>query len=140
MKRVQPPALVLDSWSVLAYLAGEPAGQAVADIISQAHENNGKLVMTVANIGEVWYILARQASEKEADEAVEDLDRLGIERVDIDWKLAREAAKFKAKVRMSYADCFAAALAKLRGAPLVTGDEEFKQVGREIRILWPGKR
>jgi predicted nucleic acid-binding protein len=37
---------------------------------------------------------------------------------------------------MSYADCFAAALAKLRKAELVTGDEEFKQVEGEIKIRW----
>jgi len=36
---------------------------------------------------------------------------------------------------MSYADCFAAALAKQRRVELVTGDKEFKQVEKEIRIL-----
>ena len=38
--------------------------------------------------------------------------------------------------RMSYADCFAAALAKLRKAELVTGDKEFKQVEGEVKVLW----
>jgi uncharacterized protein with PIN domain len=37
---------------------------------------------------------------------------------------------------MSYGDCFAAALAKLRKAELVTGDEEFGQIEKEIKILW----
>jgi predicted nucleic acid-binding protein len=37
---------------------------------------------------------------------------------------------------MSYGDCFAAALAKLRKAELVTGDEEFRQIEKEIKILW----
>ena len=37
---------------------------------------------------------------------------------------------------MSYADCFAAALAKIRNAELVTGDEEFKQVEKEIGVMW----
>jgi len=39
---------------------------------------------------------------------------------------------------MSYADCFAAALAKLHKAELVTGDKDFKQVESEIKILWIG--
>jgi predicted nucleic acid-binding protein len=34
--------------------------------------------------------------------------------------------RFKAKHRMSYNDCFAAALAKTRKAELVTGDLEFR--------------
>lgn len=37
---------------------------------------------------------------------------------------------------MSYADCFAAALAKLRKAALVTGDKDFKQVEDEIKVHW----
>jgi len=37
---------------------------------------------------------------------------------------------------MSFADCFAAALAKQNKAHLVTGDREFKQVEGEIAISW----
>jgi predicted nucleic acid-binding protein len=37
---------------------------------------------------------------------------------------------------MSYADCFAAALAKLRKAELVTGDKEFRQIEGEIKVSW----
>ena len=36
---------------------------------------------------------------------------------------------------MAYADCFAAALAKLKNAELLTGDPEFKQVEKEIKIV-----
>ena len=35
----------------------------------------------------------------------------------------------------SHADCFAAALAKLRKVELVTGDEDFKQVEGEVKAL-----
>jgi hypothetical protein len=37
---------------------------------------------------------------------------------------------------MSYVDCFAAALAKLEKAELVSGDNEFKEVEKEVKILW----
>ena len=37
---------------------------------------------------------------------------------------------------MSYADCYAAALAKNKQASLVTGDPEFKQVAKDIKIHW----
>jgi hypothetical protein len=44
---------------------------------------------------------------------------------------------FKATKKMSYADCFAAALAKIRNAELVTGDPEFKVVESELKkIRW----
>ena len=37
---------------------------------------------------------------------------------------------------MAYADCFAAALAKLRGLEVVTGDPEFKAVEKEVKVAW----
>ena len=132
----KPKALVLDSWSVLAYLEDEPAGQQVADIIANAHENGTPLMMTVVNAGEVWYITARGTSEDEADLVLGELAHLGIEFVDAGWKLTREASRLKARGKMSFADCFAAALAKEEKADLVTGDTEFRQVESEIKITW----
>jgi ribonuclease VapC len=129
-------AFVLDSWSVMAYLEDEPAGQKVADLIADAHEDGTPLMMTVVNACEVWYLHARQASEAEADQSIATLLQLGIEFVDADWELAHQAAIFKSKHKMSLADCFAAALAKQNKADLVTGDNEFKQVERELKIAW----
>jgi predicted nucleic acid-binding protein len=37
---------------------------------------------------------------------------------------------------MSFADCFAAALAKQKKALLLTGDPEFKQVETQVTIDW----
>jgi predicted nucleic acid-binding protein len=132
----KPKALILDSWAVLAYLEDESSGQKVADLMSGAHEHGIPLLMSVVNAGEVWYILAREISETEADKAIDGLRLLGIEFADADWKLARIAGTFKAKNRMSFADCFAAALAKEHKAELVTGDKEFKQIEQEIKITW----
>jgi predicted nucleic acid-binding protein len=51
-------------------------------------------------------------------------------------ELAKQAAIFKSSKKMSYADCFAAALAKHRRVELVTGDKEFRQFEGEVKILW----
>jgi len=56
--------------------------------------------------------------------------------ISADWPLTRAAAAIKARGNISYADSFAAALAKLHGAVLVTGDNEFKQLEDEITIEW----
>ena len=37
---------------------------------------------------------------------------------------------------LRFADCFAAALAKLKKAHLITGDPEFKQIESEVSIEW----
>lgn len=132
----RPRAMVLDSWAVLAFFEGVPAGQAVSDMIAESREKGVSLLMTVVNAGEVWYIVAREVSQQQADEAVESLVRMGVEFVDADWPLTRAAGTFKARYRMSYADCYAAALAQTRRAELVTGDKEFKEAEGEIRIRW----
>lgn len=132
----KPKALVLDSWAVLAYLGGEASSQEVADLIAGAHDDRTPMYMSCINAGEVWYIIAREASEAEADKAISDLELLGIEMLDADWPLTRIAGAFKARCKMSYADCFAAALAKDRKAELVTGDRDFKQIEEQVSIHW----
>lgn len=132
----KPKALVLDSWAVLAFLQAEAAGQKVADLVGDALEQSVPLLMSVINAGEVWYIFAREISEAEAEKAIESLRHLGIEFVDVDWELARQAAAYKSNRKMSYADCFAAALSKMRKADLITGDSEFRQVESEVQIHW----
>ena len=132
----KPKAFVLDSWAVLAYLEDESSGENVARLIVEAQENACPLYLSVVNAGEIWYILAREVSEAEAEKAIMELQQLGIQFVDVTWQLARTAATFKVKGKISYADCFAAALAKEKKTELVTGDKEFKQVESEIRIHW----
>ncbi len=129
-------SLVLDSWSVIAYLQDEPAGEQVGDLVANVLESGGTVLMSVVNVGEVWYIFAREGSEKEADGAIGDLRQIGIQFVDADWVLTRIAATFKARGRMSYADTFAAALAKQRKCELVTGDPEFKIVESDVKVRW----
>lgn len=132
----RPRAFVFDSWAALAYLGDEAAGKEVADLMSDAHENRTPMYMSTINAGEVWYILAREITEADADRAVADLRQLGIALVDVNWETTRKAAALKAHHRMSYADCFAAALAKDLKGELVTGDKEFKQLDGEIGIRW----
>jgi len=132
----KPKAIVFDSWAVIAYLEDEPAAEHIADVIADAHDDGIPLFMCVVNAGEVWYIIAREASVIDADRSIKELRQLGIEFVDADWTLAHEAGGFKSKHKMSYADCFAAALAKQKKALLLTGDPEFKRVETQITIDW----
>ena len=132
----KPKAIVLDSWAVMAYLEDEPSGERIADILADAHEGGIPLLMSVINVGEVWYIVAREVSQADAERCLREIKELGIEIIDADWGITQIAASFKSRCKMSYADCFAAALAKDRKAHVVTGDSEFKQVEPEVQVLW----
>ena len=132
----KPKAFVLDSWAVIAYFEDEPAGGQIADLIASAHESRIPVFMSVVNVGEVWYITAREISEGVADTLVKEISDLRIQFEDADWELTLEAARFKSQHKMSYADCYAAALAKVKGGNLITGDHEFKAVEDQVRIQW----
>jgi ribonuclease VapC len=129
-------AYVLDTWAVIAYLEDEPSGEQVEDLIAAAHEEQIPIYMSVVNVGEVWYTVAREVSEEEAHASVKILRDLRIQFEAVDWTLTQEAARFKSQNKMSYADCFAAALAMVKKADLVTGDNEFKPLDGEVRIQW----
>ena len=107
-------------------------------VYRSAKESGHPLLLSTVNWGEVFYITLRKAGRARADQVVDLLSNLPVEIVPADLELARQAALFKATKKMSYADCFAAALAKLRKAELVTGDREFKQIEGEVKILWIG--
>ncbi len=132
----KPRALVLDTWAVIAYFEDEPAGENVAQLIVEANEDATPLWMSVVNAGEVWYVVARKTSVADADAAINDLRKLGVQFDDADWKVARQAAVFKSKHKMSYADAFVAASAVQKNAHLVTGDPEFKALEVDVKMLW----
>ena len=127
---------VLDSYALMAFFEDEPGADFVRGLIHKSVESDTTLVMSVVNLGEVWYTIARNNSPELADQYVHEIKGMGIEIVDADWTLTRQAAAFKCSGGISYADCFAAALAKLRKAELVTGDKEFKSLEGEIKISW----
>ena len=127
---------VFDSWALMAFLEDEPSAEKVEELIAKAQDAEAPLLITTVNLGEIWYSLARSRSESDADTAVAHLVRLGFEVIDADWELARQAAAYKARFKLAYADCFAAALAKLKRSEVVTGDREFKQLEDEVKIYW----
>lgn len=127
---------VLDSWALLCYLEREPGFEKIIDLFTKAVDSSQPLLICVVNWGEVYYQVARRWGEPRAREIERVIQTLPIKVIDADQDLTREAARFKAVYKMSYADCFAAALARLRKAELVTGDREFKSIEKEIKILW----
>lgn len=135
-----PSSIVLDSFALLAFLKKEPGSAEIAELFGRAANDEVELAASVVNLGEVWYQLARTQSEQVADEKIVELIHLGLQIVDADWPLARQAAQYKAGGGISFADCFAAALAKIRGTALVTGDPEFEKLKKEVTIRWMGRK
>jgi ribonuclease VapC len=127
---------VLDSYALIAFMENEPGADKVAELMMRARDREKRLLLSVINWGEVYYIVCRAAGKGAAEEALKNIDTLPVEVIPVDREITQVAAEFKSKNKMSYADCFAAALAKLHKAELVTGDREFKPLAGEIKIMW----
>ncbi len=127
---------VLDAHGLLVFLEKEPGYEKVEQSFVAAVEKDKYLLMSTVNFGEVYYIVLRECGHEKANEIEKIIRRLPIEIVDADIHLAREAARFKASHKISYADCFAAALAKLHKGEVITGDKEFKLLENEVKIAW----
>ncbi|MBI5555867.1 MAG: type II toxin-antitoxin system VapC family toxin [Elusimicrobia bacterium] len=128
--------LILDAYALLAYLEKEPGWEKVESFFTQAVEKNVSLLMTSVNYGEVYYIVLREQGQGMAKTLEKIILTLPLDIVEVDILLAKEAAIFKARGKISYADCFAAALAKVKKGELITGDKEFKSLEKEIKISW----
>jgi len=115
----------------MALVMGESAGEEVRTLIHEAARSSRDLWMSTVNLGEVWYSVARKKSGAAADAAVV---LAGIRIAPADWALTYQAAQFKSRHRLSYADAFAAALAHARGVELVTGDPEFRTLEAQVKI------
>jgi len=127
---------VLDAHGLLVFLEKEAGYEKVEQSFVAAVEKDRCLLMASVNFGEVYYIVLRECGQEKAHEIEKVIRTLPIEIIDVDIQLAREAARFKANHKISYADCFAAALAKLHKGEVITGDKEFKTLENEIKVSW----
>jgi predicted nucleic acid-binding protein len=128
---------VLDSWALIALFNEEPAADDVEKLLHAATSGRHTLFMHVINWGEIYYTTMRRGGESAAKLVAADIGQMPINIVEsANFELVRQAAVFKASKKLSYADCFAAALAKLRRAEFVTGDPEFKAIEGDIKIGW----
>ncbi len=126
----------MDSWALLAYFEGEPAGAKITELLKEAAEKGKNLLVSVINWGEVLYVIESRYSKDKRDEVERLMNQMHLEVADADKDLTRTAAHLKATEKLPYGDSFAAALALDRKAELVTGDKDFRAVESKIQIHW----
>jgi ribonuclease VapC len=119
-------SVVLDAWAILAMLGGEePAASDVQHLLELGSAGDRRVIASIMNLGEVYYITARAHGNVRAKEIRHGLMTSPVEVADVHRDQVWRAAELKAQFAMSYADCFAAALAIQETATLMTGDPEF---------------
>jgi ribonuclease VapC len=129
-------ATVLDSYAVIAFLEREEGYNEVAKVFEECVAKDREVFLCVVNWGEVIYHALRNGGERMAQLAEDSMKALPIQVVEANKDITLQAAHLKATNKMSYADCYAAALAIKKRCEVVTGDKEFKQVEKDIKVRW----
>jgi ribonuclease VapC len=122
--------MVIDASGLLAILLDEPERRAFNEAIEAADAR----AMSVATLVELSIVLESRSGA----EGLRDLDlfvvRAGIELVPVDLEQAHEARRAFSRfgrgrhpAGLNYGDCFAYALARVRGEPLLFKGEDFSQ-------------
>ena len=129
---------ILDAYPLIVLLSQQEGCEKVEDLFQGDLQSPKRFLLSMINWGEIYYSILRNYGEESAEQSTEIIERLRVEVVPVDLALTKQAAIYKAGGGLSYADCFAAALAKRESATLVTGDPEFKRLekNKEIKILW----
>lgn len=126
---------VLDANAVLDFIDDGPGAARMEQLFLDARRNV-PLLISVVNWGEVFYHSWQQRGEDFARKTIRGLTQLPIELVAVDASQSLQAGEIKARHKIPYVDCLAAALTITREAVLVTSDRDFEKLGRRIKVLW----
>jgi ribonuclease VapC len=126
---------VLDAHPIVGSYRGEPFRPTVQGLIEQARQGSIELRLTSVNAGEIVYAVERSLGRAAGEDVLREI-QIWTEIVIADLELSLRAGWLKLRGGISYADCFAAALAHRDGLALITGDPEFVRVEDIVRIAW----
>jgi ribonuclease VapC len=120
--------MVVDTSVLVALFLSEPGHEALTDIIDEASE----AYLSVVSRIEVVSVLCGKRHQAEPELVAEFVDGLNLEHVPVSieqMKLAIEAllrfGKGRHPAKLNLGDCFAYALAKSRGLPLLFKGDDF---------------
>ncbi len=129
------PIYVLDACALLRLAQDEPGADQVAEILGAAQAGECRVLMHQINLGEVVYRIGKGFGWTVAERKQSEIGLLPIETVAFSNEIFWAAVKLKAHYPMSYADCFAAALAMKEKAVLLTSDPEFNVLGNTVATM-----
>ena len=131
---------VLDANALIDFVESGPGMGKVDQLLHAAALEQADILVSVMNLGEVFYWLWIRRGEEQARRTVDGLSHLPIQIVPVDLPQAIKAGELKALHRLPYVDCIAAALAMQHRATLVTGDRDFEKLGRHFPVAWLPRR
>lgn len=126
---------VLDTSAVLTFFEDEPGSEVVEGLFGKAEQNEITIYLSFMTFTEVYYISFQEQGNDIAEQRLKQLNMLPAIRIDSDYESSHTAGKIKALHRLSIADAWISALAKIKQSILVHKDPEFESIEQEIEVL-----
>ncbi len=127
--------MVIDTSAIAAILFGEAERSLLLDFVKQAES----VVISAATLLETAMVIESRLGQPGSRELDDLLKQIGIEIIPVDLEqieIARNAwskyGKGRHPARLNFGDCFAYALAKLLGEPLLAKGDDFSQSDIEV--------
>jgi len=122
--------MVIDTSAILAIHFNEPTA---AWVVAQM-SSTGRVLMSTVNLAEALMRL-RDAQPAKFDQLEADILASSIEFVSPDVSQTKVASRARNQYPLNFGDCFAYALAKSTGLPLLTLDADFRKT--DILVVSP---
>lgn len=131
---------VLDACSVIALLKEEQGHDKVEDVLNKASLGRASVLLHKVTLTEITYDLLHSGVYVDAADVFSTCYKLPLTVTDeLTDAFIALAAGFKVHYRISFADCFVLAVAKLQNAKVITSDHhEFNAVEQsgEVKFEW----
>jgi len=127
---------IFDSHALLKFFQKEKGYEKVVLLLQEIRKTGVTKYINAINLGEIIYSTKKEFGDQKKLEVLANIERLNFTILPIPNHLIFQAAEYKAQYALSYADCFALALAVEHKAIFVTGDPEFKEVEHLVDIVW----
>ncbi len=132
---VETPPVVIDTSALLAIFLGEPERKQFLELITQAETR----LISAANVLETGIVLEARRGEAAGREfdlfmqkAKFDVVPVDADQVDIVRVAWRKYGRGRHPAALNFGDCFAYALAKTSGKPLLAKGTDFARTGIEM--------
>jgi predicted nucleic acid-binding protein len=125
---------VLDANALVRLYRDAPGAATVENLIRQARSGSAHLAISVINLSEVAWVLARYFGTDKALRCIEAA-RGAIEIVAANERQALDTATLRLRYKLGLADSFAAELAMRTSATLVTADPDFAKLGKRLKVM-----
>lgn len=132
---------VFDTWALLAFFEGRPrAALEVDKILSSIAGTNRSIYLHTVNWTEFYAAVESAGGPQVAAETIALIDQLPVVLVGTENRdLCRRAAWYMTAAEgLTLGASFAAALADVKKAPLVTGDPRFLPLRHDMTLHWLG--